>query len=131
MGAYDYNGMGDKEVSYSILQMIHVYLANIILLNLLIAILTEIMELVGEKSTFKYLVNLYTYCERYMIAFENENFGKWLITKKHFLRRLNNNKLTDLSSDMFKSLNNLKRLWVHFWFDSIGKGLRFLVWFKY
>ena len=79
MGAYDYNGMGDKEVSYSILQMIHVYLANIILLNLLIAILTEIMELVGEKSTFKYLVNLYTYCERYMIAFENENFGEIVI----------------------------------------------------
>ena len=79
MGAYDYGGMGSKEDIFSVLQILHVYLANIILLNLLIAILTEIMEIVGEKSTFKYLVNLYIYCERYMIAFDNESFGEIVI----------------------------------------------------
>lgn len=44
MGVYDYNGMKDREVQFSILQMVHIYFANILLMNFLIAILSYTYE---------------------------------------------------------------------------------------
>lgn len=45
-------------------------------MNFLIAILSYTYELSEEISVFKYKVNLYKYCERYLIAFENDVFGE-------------------------------------------------------
>ncbi|CDW78613.1 UNKNOWN [Stylonychia lemnae] len=76
MAVYDYKGMGSQEVSFSIIQIIHIFFANILLMNFLIAILSYTYENMQQISVFKYKVNLYKYCERYLIAFENDSFGE-------------------------------------------------------
>ena len=75
MGVYDYLDMGENELVYSVLQVIHIFFANILMLNFLIAILSATYENMKSSGTFKYKVNLYKYCERYMIAFENSTYG--------------------------------------------------------
>jgi hypothetical protein len=69
MGVYDYIGMKDREFQFSILQIVHIYFANILLMNFLIAILSFTYENMQQISVFKYKVNVYQYCERYLIAF--------------------------------------------------------------
>eukprot|EP00347_Sterkiella_histriomuscorum_P022855 403336899 len=76
MAVYDYKGMGSKEISFSLIQIVHIFLANILLMNFLIAILSFTYENTEQISHFKYKVNLYKYCERYLIAFENDVFGE-------------------------------------------------------
>lgn len=44
MGVYDYIGMQDREFQFSILQIVHIYFANILLMNFLIAILSFTYE---------------------------------------------------------------------------------------
>ena len=57
----------------------HVYFANILLMNFLIAILAFTYEKMQEISVFKYKVNLYMYSERYLIAFGDENYSELLV----------------------------------------------------
>lgn len=44
MAVYDYKGMVGKEMSFSVLQIIHLFFGNILLMNFLIAILSYTFE---------------------------------------------------------------------------------------
>lgn len=51
----------------------HLYIANIFLLNYLVAILGNVYGDMGEKGTFFYKIYKYKYIERYTIAFKDKN----------------------------------------------------------
>lgn len=76
MGVYDYNGMGTLEFQFSVLQIIHIFLSNILLLNFLIAILSFTYDKMQMISIFKYKVNVYQYSERYLAAFTDEEYSE-------------------------------------------------------
>lgn len=71
MGVFDYENMDGRVVSHSLLTIFTVFFANILLMNYLIAILSTTYENMKESGIFKYKCNLYTFCERYMVAFNN------------------------------------------------------------
>lgn len=79
IGQFSFSGMGDRILSYSILMMCHVFFANILLLNYLIAILSTTYENMKETGIFKYKSNLYQYCERFMTAFEERSYGEIIL----------------------------------------------------
>jgi hypothetical protein len=76
LAVYSYKGMESKEVVHSVLLIFHVFLTNVLLLNYLIAILSTTYENMQQSGIFKYKVNLYQYCERYMNAFEEGDMGE-------------------------------------------------------
>ena len=79
IGAYSYGGSGDKELLYSAITVLHLFFLFILLLNFMIAILSTTYGSMLESGSFKYKCSLYEYCERYMIAFEEENFGELVV----------------------------------------------------
>jgi hypothetical protein len=68
--------MEGRELSHSILLIGHVFFSNILLMNYLIAILSTTYENMKQSGIFKYKVNLYQYCERFMIAFSDRSYGE-------------------------------------------------------
>ena len=68
--------MEGRELSHSILLIGHVFFANILLMNYLIAILSTTYENMKQSGIFKYKVNLYQYCERFMTAFSEDAYGE-------------------------------------------------------
>lgn len=48
--------------------ILHVMISNILMLNYLIAILSESYATMLDKGIFLYKVYLYQYCERYMVG---------------------------------------------------------------
>jgi hypothetical protein len=76
LGVYPMDGQGGRETSYSILIIIYVFLSNVLLLNYLIAILSTTYTNMKQSGTFKYRKNLLFYCERFLLAFENEAYGE-------------------------------------------------------
>ena len=79
LGQYDYDGMGGRDLSHSILMIFHVFFANILLMNYLIAILSTTYENMRETGIFRYKKNLYQYCERFMIAFSEKSYGEIIL----------------------------------------------------
>eukprot|EP00350_Pseudokeronopsis_sp_OXSARD2_P001981 CAMPEP_0170550742 /NCGR_PEP_ID=MMETSP0211-20121228/8748_1 /TAXON_ID=311385 /ORGANISM="Pseudokeronopsis sp., Strain OXSARD2" /LENGTH=433 /DNA_ID=CAMNT_0010857443 /DNA_START=189 /DNA_END=1490 /DNA_ORIENTATION=- len=79
MAVFDYDGMEGREISHSLLTIFTVFFANILLLNYLIAILSTTYEKMRESGVFRYKCNLYSYCERYMVAFNEPAYGGLLI----------------------------------------------------
>jgi Ion transport protein len=79
IGNYDYDNMGDRELSFSVLQIVFVFFGNILLMNYLIAILSTTYENMKQTGIFKYKVNLYQYCERFMIAFNDQSYGELVL----------------------------------------------------
>jgi hypothetical protein len=73
---YDYDNMEGREVSHSMLTILHVFFTNIILMNYLIAILSSTYEKMRQSGVFSFKVNLYQYCERYLIAFNDRDYGE-------------------------------------------------------
>jgi hypothetical protein len=59
IGNYDYDGMDQRILSFSILLVIYVFFGNILLMNYLIAILSTTYENMKQTGIFKYKVNLY------------------------------------------------------------------------
>lgn len=57
----------------------HVFFSNILLMNYLIAILSTTYDNMRETGIFKYKINLYQYCERFMIAFNNKSYGESIL----------------------------------------------------
>ena len=49
-------------------------MSNVLLLNYLIAIMSTTYAVMMEEGIFMFKVNLYYYCERYLIAFGNESY---------------------------------------------------------
>lgn len=71
--------MGGRNLSHSILLIFHVFFSNILLMNYLIAILSTTYDNMRETGIFKYKMNLYQYCERFMIAFEERSYGEMVL----------------------------------------------------
>ena len=70
MGAFSYE-IGDKRFKelHKLYMYFHVYVANIFMLNYLVAILAAVYEDMLEEGDFIYKCKKYFYIERYMIAF--------------------------------------------------------------
>ena len=66
-------------MSYTILMIFHVFVSNILFINYLIAILSNTYAVMQDSGTFSYKVNLYQYCERYMIAFNDPGYGEMVL----------------------------------------------------
>jgi hypothetical protein len=79
MAVFDYTNMGDRVISHSLLTVFTVFFANILLMNYLIAILSTTYDKMKESGVFKYKCNLHTYCERYLIAFNEKGLGEFII----------------------------------------------------
>ncbi|CAI2359649.1 unnamed protein product [Moneuplotes crassus] len=79
LAVYSYKGMESKEIVHSILLILHVFVTNVLLLNYLIAILSTTYENMQQSGIFKYKVNLYQYCERYMRAYEEGELGELVL----------------------------------------------------
>jgi hypothetical protein len=76
---YDDENMKGRLISHSVLLIFHVCFTNIILLNYLIAILSSTYGKMRISGIFAFKVNLYSYCERYMIAFKDRAYGEMVI----------------------------------------------------
>lgn len=50
--------------------MFHMLIAFVLLLNFMIAILSNTYATMLESGSFKYKCSLFEYCERYIIAFQ-------------------------------------------------------------
>jgi len=74
-----YEKMENRILSYSVLIIFYVFMANILLMNFLIAILTTTYEQMKEKGVFFYKVNLFQYCERFLPAFNNRAYGEFTL----------------------------------------------------
>ena len=59
MGGYTYKGFGDQEMLHMYMLWIHVFMSNILLLNYLIAILSQSYADMLDKGKFLYKVYLY------------------------------------------------------------------------
>lgn len=68
--------MGGRELSHTLLTIFHVFMTNVLLLNYLIAILSTTYDAMKQTGIFKYKVNLFQYCERYMVAFADKDYGE-------------------------------------------------------
>mmetsp|Transcript_46451 Transcript_46451/g.61529 ORF Transcript_46451/g.61529 Transcript_46451/m.61529 type:complete len:315 (-) Transcript_46451:371-1315(-) len=79
MGSYGYKGFGDKEMAHMMMLWMHIFISNILLLNYLIAILSQSYSDMLDKGKFLYKVYLYQYCERYMVGLANEKYGQLVI----------------------------------------------------
>lgn len=88
MASYGYKGYGEYEIEHMVFIILHVYMSNILLLNYLIAILSTSYVSMLESGVFLYKVNLFQYCERYMVANQNVAYGQ-LVTHPSPLVLLN------------------------------------------
>ena len=79
MGVFDYNNMEGRDISHSLLTIFCVFFQNILLLNYLIAILSTTYIKMKESGIFRFKCNLHSYCERYLIAFNEEGYGEFLV----------------------------------------------------
>ena len=79
MAGYSYKGFGEKEMLHMMLLILHICLSNILLLNYLIAILSDSYSHMLDKGKFLYKVYLHMYCERYMVGLKNKEFGQLVL----------------------------------------------------
>lgn len=71
MGSYGYKGFGESEMLHMTMMWFHIFMSNILLLNYLVAILSQSYSDMLDKGKFLYKVYLYQYCERYMVSLDN------------------------------------------------------------
>jgi len=108
--------MEGRELSHSLLIIGHVFFSNILLMNYLIAILSRTYENMKQSGIFRYKVNLYQYCERFMIAFNDRAYGEIILHPPP---------LSYLSSMMIPFLVNKESL------KHVSKGFSyFMFWFE-
>lgn len=75
--AYSYVGFGyDYELGHMALLILHVYMGNIVMLNYLIAILSQSYADMLEAGKFLFKVQKFMYCERYMVAMDNPAYAE-------------------------------------------------------
>ena len=75
LAVYDYDGLGSRSLSHSILLILVAFMTNILLLNFIIAILSTTYENMKESGIFRYKTNLFKYCRKYLIAFKSDYQG--------------------------------------------------------
>ena len=59
-----------------IVVQLQVFIFNVIFINYLIAVMATAYETMSAAGSFMYKVNLFNYCERFLIAFRNEAYGE-------------------------------------------------------
>jgi hypothetical protein len=69
----------DYEFPHMIIVLFFVFLFNVVLLNFLIAIMSTTYSIMTESGSFLFKVNLYQYCERITIAFDNPEYGDLIL----------------------------------------------------
>lgn len=69
MGTYQFDVKESYLVPHTIFMMLHIFFANVFMLNYLVAILSTVYEQMMEKGDFAFKVNKYKFIERYNIAF--------------------------------------------------------------
>ena len=80
IGSYNYSGDPGYETSDSVLTMIHVFIANIFLLNYLVAILSTVYDVMKEGGEFAFKSNKYQFIEKYSIAMlDNWGYSELII----------------------------------------------------
>jgi hypothetical protein len=79
IGQYDFSGMQGRDISHSVLLIFHVFCSNILLMNYLVAILSTTYENMKQTGVFRYKVNLYQYCERFIKAFSDRTYGEMVL----------------------------------------------------
>ena len=79
MGGYSYKGFGEYEMMHMLMMWVHIILANVLLLNYLIALLSQSYCEMLESGKFLYNVYLYQYCERYVVGLANQEYGQLVI----------------------------------------------------
>ena len=86
LGTYDFNmlmknefkseemkaGKQDLALSiYNIIVLVNVFIACILMLNFMVAILSESYGTMQTLGSFSFICSQYTYCERYLLAFDD------------------------------------------------------------
>lgn len=81
MASYGYKNFGglEKEYLHMIMLILHIGMANILMLNYLIAILSDAYSRMLDRGKFLFKVYLYQYCERYMVGLKNKEFGQLVL----------------------------------------------------
>jgi hypothetical protein len=72
MGIFSYDMPKSLMKSHTLFLYLHIYVANIFMLNYLVAILATVYEEMTEVGEFAFKCCKYWYIERYMIAFKDE-----------------------------------------------------------
>ena len=79
MGSYTYKGFGEKEMQHMLMMWGHIIMSNILLLNYLIALLSQSYVEMLESGQFLVNVYLYQYCERYVVGLASQEYGQLVI----------------------------------------------------
>jgi hypothetical protein len=79
IGVYGYSGSNKDEYLYSFAMWLNLFILFIVLLNFMIAILSDTYANMLESGTFQYKCVQYQYCERYTIAFKDHEYGEMVI----------------------------------------------------
>lgn len=79
LGGYSYGGVSNLEFAYTIVMILHLFIINILLLNFMVAILSTTYGDMLESGSFLYKCSLFQYCEKYMIAFQDDRIGELMI----------------------------------------------------
>ena len=74
LGDFNYDGMGSREQSYSILLVIHLFFSCILLLNYLIAILATVYEIMKDYGDFNFRSSVFQYTEKYTIPLKDKKY---------------------------------------------------------
>jgi hypothetical protein len=72
LGMYQYQVQTNHAQAHGVFMMIHIYIANIFMLNYLVAILSTVYAQMEEKGDFKFKCYKYKYIARYNIAFADD-----------------------------------------------------------
>ena len=70
----DFDDLGSRELSFSILIHIHIFIAGVLLMNFLIAIITTVFEDIRQTGDFSYQSNVYQYSDKYIQPILDRNF---------------------------------------------------------
>lgn len=79
IAVYTYRNLVNRDYENSIFKIIHIYLAGILMVNFLVAILSAVFDKMKEGVIFNYKVNLYRYCEKFLISFEDIAYGEMIL----------------------------------------------------
>ena len=82
LGTYNYmdqTTVSFSPIIFSILQIVNLFIINILMLNFMVAILSTTYENMLESGAFKYKCKLFEYCEKYEIAKDDPNIGEIVI----------------------------------------------------
>lgn len=59
--------------------ILHLFISSILLLNYLIAILSTVYQVMRDFGDFSFKAGLYSYCERYLIPFNDPRYGQLVV----------------------------------------------------